>query len=86
MILASDRLHGNTESVPVLISTQDLAPYLPNIMPGLKKSLVDPVPEVRGMSARALGAMVRGIGEQGFEDLQPWLMQTLTSDGNTVNR
>lgn len=55
-------------------------------MPGLKKSLVDPVPEVRGMSARALGAMVRGIGEQGFEDLQPWLMETLTSDGNTVNR
>lgn len=55
-------------------------------MPGLKKSLVDPVPEVRGMSARALGAMVRGIGEQGFEDLLPWLMQTLTSDGNTVNR
>lgn len=69
-----------------MMSLQDLAPYLPNIMPGLKKSLVDPVPEVRGMSARALGAMVRGIGEQGFEDLQPWLMQTLTSDGNTVNR
>ena len=55
-------------------------------MPGLKKSLVDPVPEVRGMSARALGAMVRGIGEQGFDDLLPWLMATLTSDGNTVNR
>lgn len=55
-------------------------------MPGLKKSLVDPVPEVRSMSARALGAMVRGIGEQGFDDLQPWLMETLTSDGNTVNR
>lgn len=55
-------------------------------MPGLKKSLVDPVPEVRGMSARALGAMVRGIGEQGFDNLLPWLMATLTSDGNTVNR
>lgn len=55
-------------------------------MPGLKKSLVDPVPEVRSMSARALGAMVRGIGEQGFDDLLPWLMSTLTSDGNTVNR
>ncbi|XP_067931600.1 stalled ribosome sensor GCN1-like [Watersipora subatra] len=69
-----------------LTDQKDLSPYLPNIMPGLKKSLVDPVPEVRSMSARALGAMVRGIGEQGFDDLLPWLMKTLTSDGNTVNR
>ncbi|KAI8120076.1 eIF-2-alpha kinase activator GCN1 [Lucilia cuprina] len=53
-----------------------LTPYLPNIIPGLKMSLLDPVPEVRAVSARALGAM----------DLLPWLMQTLTSESSSVDR
>lgn len=38
------------------------------------------------MSARALGAMVRGMGESSFEDLLPWLMQTLTSESSSVDR
>ena len=49
-------------------------------------SLLDPVPEVRAISAHALGAMVRGMGEDGFEELVPWLMQTLTSEQSTVDR
>lgn len=70
-----------------LTDQKDLAPYMPSIMPGLKKSLLDPNPEVRTVSARALGAMVRGIGESSFvEELVQWLMQALTSDGNTVDR
>jgi len=56
------------------------------MIPGLKESLLDPVPEVRTVSARALGTMVRGMGEQGFDQLVPWLMQTLTSETNTVDR
>ncbi len=38
------------------------------------------------MSARALGAMVKGMGESGFEELVPWLMQTLTSEQSSVDR
>ena len=69
-----------------LHSIQDLSPYLPSIIPGLKQSLLDPVPEVRTVSARALGAMVKGMGESGFEELVPWLMETLTSDNSSVDR
>lgn len=65
---------------------QDLSPYLPSVIPGLKSSLLDPVPEVRRVSARALGAIVKGMGESGCEDLLPWLMQTLTSENSSVDR
>lgn len=38
------------------------------------------------MSARALGAMVKGMGESSFEELLPWLMHTLTSESSSVDR
>ncbi|XP_065343673.1 stalled ribosome sensor GCN1 isoform X1 [Cloeon dipterum] len=69
-----------------LTAQKDLMPYLPTIIPGLKMSLLDPVPEVRSVSARALGAMVRGMGESSFEELLPWLMETLTSESSSVDR
>ena len=69
-----------------LTDQKDLSPYLSTIIPGLKASLLDPVPDVRSVSARALGAMVRGMGEASFDDLLPWLMQTLTSETSSVDR
>ncbi|ELU10403.1 hypothetical protein CAPTEDRAFT_97964, partial [Capitella teleta] len=69
-----------------LTDQKDLAPYLPSVIPGLKMSLLDPVPEVRSVSARALGAMVKGMGESGFEELVPWLMTTLTHENSSVDR
>lgn len=69
-----------------LTDPKDLSPYLPAVVPGLKKSLLDPSPEVRAVSARALGAIVRGMGEDCFNDLMPWLLETLTSDVSSVDR
>ena len=41
---------------------------------------------MRAVSSRALGALVRGMGEESFEDLLPWLMETLTSENSSVDR
>lgn len=49
-----------------LTDQKDLTPYLPNIIPGLKTSLLDPVPEVRAVSSRALGAMVSQLSSAFF--------------------
>ncbi|EDQ88831.1 uncharacterized protein MONBRDRAFT_8718 [Monosiga brevicollis MX1] len=65
---------------------KDLVPYLPKVMPGLQAALVDPLPEVRGVCAKAIGAMVKGMGEEHFTDLLPWLLETLSSNQGTVDR
>nr|XP_014345196.1 PREDICTED: translational activator GCN1 [Latimeria chalumnae] len=69
-----------------LTDQKDLAPYLPSVTPGLKTSLLDPVPEVRTVSAKALGAMVKGMGESCFDDLLLWLMETVASEQSSVDR
>lgn len=38
------------------------------------------------MSAHALGAMVKGMGGQKFDELMNWLMETLKSEGSSVDR
>jgi len=69
-----------------LTDSKDLAPYLPNILPGLKTSLLDPVPEVRAVSAHALGSMVRAMGEEAFQEIVPWLMEHLVLESSPVDR
>ncbi|VEL16566.1 unnamed protein product [Protopolystoma xenopodis] len=58
------QIFGNLYS---LAKKEDLQPYVGSVMPGLKTCLLDPVPEVRSVAARALGAMVRGMGESCFK-------------------
>ena len=41
-----------------LTDQKDLAPYLPGIIPGLKSSLLDPVPEVRATSFLGYGVLL----------------------------
>ena len=69
-----------------LTEPKDLSPYLIGILPGLKESLVDPVPDVRSNSAVALGAMVKGLGDEAMTDLLPWLFSTLQSENSSVDR
>lgn len=48
--------------------------------------LLDPIPEVRTVAARALGSLIRGMGEDSFRDLVPWLLETLKSENSSVER
>ncbi|KAJ9546026.1 hypothetical protein OSB04_025733 [Centaurea solstitialis] len=64
----------------------DMLPYIGLLLPEIKKVLVDPIPEVRSVAARAVGSLIRGMGEENFPDLVPWLLETLKSDGSNVER
>ncbi|XP_058094955.1 protein ILITYHIA isoform X2 [Magnolia sinica] len=65
---------------------KDMIPYIGLLLPEVKKVLVDPIPEVRSVAARALGSLIRGMGEENFLDLVPWLLDTLKSDNSNVER
>ncbi|KAF7805246.1 protein ILITYHIA [Senna tora] len=65
---------------------KDMIPYIGLLLPEVKKVLVDPIPEVRSVAARALGSLIRGMGEDNFPDLVPWLFDTLKSDNSNVER
>lgn len=47
---------------------------------------MDPIPDVRAVAARAIGSLIRGMGEDSFPDLVSWLMETLKSDNSNVER
>ncbi|CAN6460506.1 unnamed protein product [Victoria cruziana] len=63
-----------------------MIPYIGLLIPEVKKVLVDPIPEVRSVAARALGSLIRGMGQEHFPDLVPWLLDTLKSDNSNVER
>ncbi|XWS58445.1 hypothetical protein CRYUN_Cryun08bG0034400 [Craigia yunnanensis] len=65
---------------------KDMIPYIGFLLPEVKKVLVDPIPEVRSVAARAIGSLIRGMGEDNFPDLVPWLFDTLKSDNSNVER
>lgn len=63
-----------------------MAPYIPTLLPELQAALIDPLPEVRATSAKAVGSMVRGVGVEAFPDLLPWLSETMRSESSAVER
>jgi hypothetical protein len=58
---------GNMSSM--ISDARDISPYLPALLPGLRATLVDPIPDVRSTAAKALGSLMRGMGEEGLPDM-----------------
>lgn len=78
------KIAGNLSSL--VEDPKDMTPYIPMLVPELKKALVDPIPEVRGIAAQALAGLMKGLGEEYFDDLLPWMMSAMQSDGSSVER
>ena len=59
---------------------RDFIPYVPTLLPDLQLSLLDPIPDVRGTAAKALGSLARNLGDQILPELRPWLVKKLRED------
>jgi len=65
---------------------KDFVPYIPTLLPDLKLVLVDPIPDCRSTSAKALGSLTRSLGDA-MSELRPWLIDLLKSEqGSSVER
>ena len=65
---------------------KDVSPYLPDLLPIIKNSILDPSPEMRATAAQALGSLVKSMGDEDYADLEKYLLFTMKSDANQVER
>ena len=70
----------------LIADPRDIAPYMESIISSIKVSVIDMTPEVRGVASRALGSMVLGVGPEYGEQVMPWLIGCMQSEGSTVER
>lgn len=65
---------------------KDLSAYLDDLMIEMRKVLIDPIPEMRAVAAKATSMLVSGIGLDSFGELMSWLKSTLKNNENSVER
>lgn len=53
-----------------LVDPKDMEPYLNQLIPGLKKAMLDPVPEVRTVSGKAIGSIIQYSAAETSEKIQ----------------
>ncbi|KAJ1633324.1 armadillo-type protein [Pavlovales sp. CCMP2436] len=71
-------------SLPALMKEQkDVAAVAPDMMPPLRALLADPIPEVRATAAKALGALVGGLGGAAAPEMRDSLRKAM-ADGTTA--
>ena len=47
----------------LVVSPNDVIPYIPDLWPGLQMVVVDPIPDVRAVAAHAVGTLMKTMGE-----------------------
>ena len=75
-------------SMALLVSNPKDAfqPYLDELLPQLKASLVDSIPDVRVTAAKALGSISNVLPDTILKEIMPWLLKMLKSGEGQVER
>jgi HEAT repeat protein len=71
----SSQLVGNICSLTQ--EPEDLLPYMKILIPAIKASLFDPIPEIRASAAKAIGKLSKGLGLANSIELLDWLNTNL---------
>ena len=70
----------------LVAESKDVSPYLNDLVPILKSTILDPSPEVRSQASQALGSLVKSMDEAQYEELERYLLFTMKSDSSMVER
>lgn len=57
----------------------DLLPYMSILMPAIKNSLFDAIPEIRASAAKAMGSLAKGLGIENSLEMLGWLREFLNN-------
>eukprot|EP01022_Parablepharisma_sp_SALTPOND_P008185 TRINITY_DN135344_c2_g1_i1.p1 TRINITY_DN135344_c2_g1~~TRINITY_DN135344_c2_g1_i1.p1 ORF type:complete len:2658 (-),score=295.29 TRINITY_DN135344_c2_g1_i1:34-7386(-) len=70
----------------LIANPNDMVPYLPVVIPALKSALFDAIPEIRSASAKAMGALCKGLGLENMQEVVIWLKSIIQKEGSPVER
>lgn len=65
---------------------KDFLMYYSQVCPPLFETLLDPIPDVRAISARALGTIAKVLDEDKLGELLSWLLEKLKTTESSVER